>query len=398
MSQPAARRAYRILRANLLQRLIRESRVDPDRWIKSGVEVVGLFSTATGLGESARLCAASLIGDGIPVTCRDMTGIFGKPATFCWHPDKAAAPQRPGLRIFHLNPPMLPPAILSLGPNAFARTYNIGYWAWELPLLPEEWQRALRYMNAVFVPSSFTRTAVARYTSKPVSVVPHPVPWTPIHDNIRPDLGVPTDAFLTTTVFNFSSSMLRKNPQASITAFQRALGQRPDAFMVVKSSGGDTYPEDKRKLQANIHGNPRIKLIDETWESRKVQALIADSSALLSLHRSEGFGLTIAEAIRHKTPVIATAWSGNMDFCDRRDTFLVAADLTRVGSAGGPELRGLPDATWAEPDIDQAASHLQTIYRDRPGTQRRAEAAAIRLAKYLSSNTYRSALQALLPL
>ncbi len=395
MSLPAARHAYRVLRANLLHRVIRESQAQPDRWQDKGVEVVGLFATATGLGESARLCVESLTSAGIRVMVRDVSAVFRKPATVSWKAPCPAKSHRPAIRIFHLNPPMLPPAIFALGLNPFTSTYNIAYWAWELPCLPKEWQRALRYMNAVLVPSQFTRTAVSRHTSKPVHVVPHPVSEPPAVDPIRQSLGIPEEAFLATTVFNFSSSVARKNPAAAIRAFQAALGNRQDAYLVVKTAGGNTHPQEKQHLAARIGGHPRIPLIDDTWPQSQVQALLAGSSVFVSLHRSEGFGLAIAEAIRHRTPVIATTWSGNMDFCHPDEVFLVPAHMTPVGTRGGPEFRAMSGAEWAEADEGQAAKHLQAIYANPDAARERATAAARRLGDYLRHNTYLNALTAI---
>ena len=385
-----ARTAYRWVRRGVLHRLIAPARHGRPLSSDHDVEVVGHFREATGLGESARLCARALVKARYWVSVRDVSR---HEEVMPEQPDGGRAlAQPPACRIWHLNPPLLPPAILKLGLARFRRSYNIGYWAWELDCLPAEWVRAACYMDAILVPSSFTQKVIQAEAQVPVLVVPHPVAPPPVPVGLRREFCIPPEAFMATAVFNCDSSFERKNPLAAVRAFVDALGDRDDAFLVLKTSAARTSTQALARLRQAAAVHPRILLVDELWSPVQLGMLLAEADAHLSLHRSEGFGLVIAEAMLRGTPVVATAWSGNLDFCPPDFTYPVPARLVPVAD-DHPDFRGLAGrAHWADPDIDAAAAHLRTIYADRDAARRRAEAARASLEAYLAAHGYDQAL------
>jgi glycosyl transferase family 4 len=389
----AGRAAYRWVRRGLLHRLIALARHDGPLPPLGEVEVVGFFREATGLGESARLCARALVEAGHAVRLRDLSRREEVPmGEFSRHRPATADP---ACRIWHLNPPMLPPAVLKLGLAAFRRSYNIGYWAWELDRLPPEWARAARYMNAILVPSSFTQWVIRTQTDVPVLVVPHPLQPAPVSPGLRQELGLPSGAFVAATVFNCDSSFERKNPLAAVEAFIGALGSHDDAFLVLKTSAARAGPDALDRLRRAVAAHPRILLVDELWSAARIGMLLAEADVYLSLHRSEGFGLTIAEPMLRGTPVVATAWSGNMDLCPAELTYPVPARLVPVVDRH-PDFRGLAGrARWAEPDIAAASAHLRTIHADRKAARTGALAARAYLEAHLRVHGYDKALSRL---
>lgn len=387
------RSLYRTLRKHLLHPLIPESRCGIFAHGKRGVEVVGFFHGASGIGESARLCALQLQQMGVKVRCRSVEKIFGKPRENDWAFIDSAAENEIGCRILHLNPPMMPPAALSMGLRHYARTYNIGYWAWELEEIPTEWARAMRYVNAIFCPSEFTAQTLRKYTRKPVITVPHPVTLGPVRADMRTMLGLPAHAFVVTTLFSFGSALERKNPYAAVAAFIAGCGHQEDAWLVLKSNhGGDSI--DKQALLDYIRPHPRVRLIDDVWEKDQVLGLIQAADLYLSLHRSEGFGLPIAEAMLAGTPVMVTDWSGSRDFCDVNNSFPVPCRLIAVQSSH-PEFAGLPHAQWADPDSAAAATLLQQIYAQRELAHSRAERCMRQTNAYFAEPHYVQALDKL---
>ncbi len=385
------RKTYRLLRAHVLQRLIPRSRVAFNP--RKPVEVVGYLSMAVGVGESARLCAGALSEAGRTISLSDVSTHPDANSFPGWAPPRAPS-EPPGSRIWHLNPPMLPRAILKKGVTNFTRAFNIGYFAWELEVVPAEWRNAMHYMNAVFVPSEFTRRTIAPLTKAPVIVVPHPVTEAAATEGMREKFGIERDAFLVSFIFSAGSSINRKNPRAVIEAFRIFAAEAPSAFLLMKASGDVNKDEALRALVASVAGDARIRIVTDRLSNADVNGLIRSSQAYLSLHRSEGFGLTVAEAIMQRTPVISTSWSGTADFCDPDNSWLVASPLIPVVDTH-PEFAGLDGAVWADPSPQAAAAHLSEIYRAPELAREKAEKARAFLLRYLAENSYEKALQTL---
>lgn len=383
------REYYRMFRAEVLQRVIPRSRRAFDATALT--EVAGYFSMTAGVGESARLCVDALTRANLPVTIADVSTHPEEKRDVEWVPPASPSGSATN-RILHLNPPMLPRAILRLGVGNFAKTFNIGYWAWELEVIPPEWKHALRYMNAVFVPSEFTRKAIAQHTNIPVITVPHPVSEKPVAPGMRAQFGIPDDAFLVSTIFSAGSSVNRKNPEAVLKAFSQFAAGHPKAFLLMKASGNPARDERLAALIATASQIGQVRIVTENLPSSAINGIIRQSNAYISLHRSEGFGLTVAEAILGGTPVVSTNWSGTVDFCDPQNTWSANCTLVPVVDTH-PEFAGLRNARWADPSADHAARQLQDIADSPQRAADKAAGARDFLLRYLADRTYEKALQ-----
>jgi glycosyltransferase involved in cell wall biosynthesis len=248
-------------------------------------------------------------------------------------------------------------------------------------------------MNAIFTPSHFTTKVIQGYTNYPVLTVTHPVTLVAASPNIRTRLDIPEHAFLVSNIFSFGSAMERKNPMGLIAAFKQACSEFKDAYLVLKANAGTNSPEKEMLLQA-IAGHPNIRLIDQHWSRADVLGLIQCSDLYASLHRSEGFGLTIAEAMLLNTPTLVTAWSGNMDFCNAENSFLIAHKPIKVNS-NHPEFREFENTTWADADIHQAAELFTEVYQHRELLLRKKSCCAQQMQACIDSNKYQHALQQL---
>jgi glycosyltransferase involved in cell wall biosynthesis len=348
--------------------------------------VVGLLSSASGLGRSARLCIKQLSDDGCEVSTRDVSALYttGDDVAF-----PAGSPDlRTTVSIFHLNAPMLLPGIIRAGLGSYYRSYNIAYWAWELQCLPEDWIDAMRFVDAFMVPSAFCRQTMERYTTKPVLTVPHPIQLE--MGSIlfpKPEDGV----FRVLSIFNLGSSFERKNPLAVIRAFRAAFGNEEGVELILKTSQGKRYPQDLAIIKNEIGDSRNIKVVDDVWSDDQLSELYCSASVYISMHRSEGFGLTIAEAILMEVPVIATDWSGNVDFCADDKLSAVAYELVTFAD-NDPAYHGVSDAVWAEPSVEAAARELQKVRSDPSGSMLRAQEAKVGLLSYLGTHTYAAAL------
>lgn len=385
-----ARQVYRKIRAQVFQRIIPKSNAPIPNQQEIRIEIVGFFESISGIGESARLCAQQLAADGFKINCTSVERFFRKPQESEWHWQNTIEQTDINCRIYHLNPPMLPPVILQMGLDQFKRTYNIGYWAWELESIPAEWIKATAYMNAIMTPSAFTTNTIQGYTCAPVLTVTHPVaPETPAPD-IRTRLNIPEDAFMVANIFSFGSAMERKNPMGLIAAFKLAFSKNDNAYLVLKANSGENTDE-KKMLKEAVADFPHIILLDSRWSKADILGLIASANIYASLHRSEGFGLTIAEAMLLNTPALVTAWSGNMDFCTEENSFLVDYQTIKVDSRH-PEFQEFTDATWADANIQTAAEFLIAAYKDKGELLSKQQLCKAQMQQVIETHKYQHAL------
>jgi glycosyltransferase involved in cell wall biosynthesis len=358
------------------------------------VVVAGLLSTASGLGEGARLCFDALNALGWDPQCADLSPYFLRPDLPGAVQGIAANPRDGGTLLLHINGPYTPYAALRLGRAFMAGRKVIGHWNWELPRMGPDWSRGLRHVHEVWVSSRFIADAMPPDTKVPVRIVPYAVK-PPATGARRDRFGIPDNAFVVLTAFDMSSSYVRKNPRAAIAAFRRAFGDDPNCLLVLKVGNAGDAHWAMNDLTEAIAGMSNVRLLQETLTRDDISALTASADVVLSLHRSEGFGLLLAEAMLLGIPAIATGWSGNVDFMTPADSVLIDYKLVAVDDPQGTYT--LPGTSWADADVEQAAAWL-TRLRDDGGLRKdlgeRGRAAA---SKRLSVEAYGRAVENALP-
>jgi glycosyltransferase involved in cell wall biosynthesis len=335
------------------------------------IKLVGYFAGSHGIAASARLAARAFEALGVPVERIDVTD-----AKLGWE-GRLTEPATAGAWIFHLNPPELLAALACLGPTQLIGP-RYGYWAWELPRAPRRWLKDAALVDEVWAPSRYTAEALAGAASL-VRVVPHPL-FLEDYASVVPDSR--RKPFQGVSIFDFNSSAARKNPKGAIAAWARAFGNDPDCELTLKTQNGDRFPQALAALRDAAPAN--IRIIDEIWPYARVLSLIAGADVLVSLHRAEGFGLTPAEAMALGTPVVATAWSGVMDFMDADCALLVPSTPTPVVDPQGV----YQGQTWADPDIGAAAAALVRLRSDPALGARLSQAARARVARQLSPQAW----------
>ena len=322
------------------------------------VTVAGYFRAPSGLGEGARRLALMLEAAGLAVHRADLTaalrqGPAGPPPV---------VPIGPGTLVLHVNGPMLPWALSAIGRRAVAGKRTLAFWNWELPALPPDWSRGYRFVQGILAASDFAAVAMRRPGGPPVSVVPYPVLPPDPAPLARADLGLAEDAFVTLSVFDAASSVERKNPLAAIAAHRAAFGARPDRVLLLKTYNTTMGGPAWQAVAATAAGQPNVRILDRQMTRQEVWGLFRLADAFLSLHRAEGYGLALAEAMALACPVVATAWSGNMEFMDERSAMLVGHGL--VPATDGRGTYSIPGVAWAEPDIAEAAAALLRLAGD----------------------------------
>lgn len=354
----------------------RAGRRQPDAG--EGLIVGGELQRLSGLGEGARIMLRACEGLGLPAT-----GLTASLLDGVEQPALSAAESAAPL-VLHVNAPSLPGVLLRLGRRFLRKRRIIGYWAWELPVVPEAWRPAISCVHEIWTPSRFSARALEPLLPGRVRVVPHalavaPLPPAPLD---REAFGLPRDAVIVLTSFSLASSFERKNPLAAVRAFRQAFGDRADRLLVLKIAHSDHYPEDMRRLRDAVAGAANIRVEDRLLPAADSLALTCCADIVLSLHRSEGFGLVPAEAMLLGRTVIATDWSATTEFLDRDCALPVSCRLVEALDPRG--VFEAPGAVWAEADIDGATGALR-LAADTPLLRRQLGRQAVRTARRLFS-------------
>ena len=325
----------------------------------TGLNLVGYVRAEMGVGESARAARKAAIAAGIPVSLKDIrSGGEFRSEDYTAGPasDKLPYP----ISVFHVNADQTDVVFEALDQSLAASKYNIGFWHWELDRFPERWLRAFDKYQEIWTPSTFCQEAIARVSPIPVVRIPHCMDFEAPSGMGREYFGLPSDRFLFLTLFDMLSIFDRKNPLGAIEAFIKAFGADPAVQLIVKINNVEKRPDHLRILKESIAGYP-ITLIDRNFQREETYGLIYSCDCVVSLHRSEGFGLTLAEAMFLGKPVIATAYSGNMDFTRIDNSFLVGYRLKSVGKNNEPyDEQNL----WADPSVEHASEHMRTVAGD----------------------------------
>ena len=318
-----------------------------------GVNLAGYFGASVGLGEAARQLDGALRAAGVAVTRLDLAhradGAALAADAVAEHPVTLVCSSPEGM-----------PGARAQVPSAFAGQRVVGMWWWEVMAFPSRWLRAFDDVDEVWVGSRFVADALAAVAPVPVVRIALPVaPRAPAAVD-RAALGLP-DGFLFGFVFDYESVVARKNPLGLIDAFSRAFAPG-EAQLVLKTVRAERHPEAHAAVVAAAAARPDVHVVDRDLPAGQKDALIAALDCYVSLHRSEGFGLTLAEAALLGTPVIATDYGGPRDFLTPFNSFLVDHRQVRIGPGHNPYPA---EGEWAEPDLDQAAALMRAV-REAP--------------------------------
>lgn len=328
-----------------------------------GVNLLGFARGEFGVAESLRAYARALESSGYPFSIFNFdVGTASRQRDHSL--DRQVSDTLPyAINAFYINADQMPIARGVLGRHAFAGRHNIGFWLWELEKFPRDWRCAFDLIDEVWAPTAFVRDAIGMATRKPVLRMPMPIEFDVPTGMDRAHFGLPRDAFIFLFSFDFNGFVARKNPKAVIAAFRQAFDDGTQgAQLLVKCSNGARFPDELEALQRSVADDPRIGVRDGFLSRAEMFALQSNVDGFVSLHRAEGFGLGLAECMYLGKPVIATAYSGNLDFMDRDNSLLVDCRLIPLRKGDYPYWQA---QKWADPDIAHAARLMRALYDDR---------------------------------
>lgn len=326
-----------------------------------GVNYVADMKADIGIGESARSIYSALQASGVATAyCEVEIPLIQRTAP------AAEIADRPeySLTLAHLNPPELHLG-LERHSDAFHGCYVIGYWLWEVPRFPDHWRPRIQALDEIWTASTYSRDILARAANIPVIYMPIPVEVTP-DPLLRADFDLPNDRFVFLFAFNPGSSVARKNPYGVIEAYKQAFASTAEPpLLVIKAHHLKQHPQIAPGLRAAVESVGGV-LLEDHLTRPQMHALIALADCIVSLHRAEGFGLLMAEAMALGKPVIATGYSSNMDFMTEANSFPVRyrlREITAADHADQPLFRQMYAAgqSWAEPELEHAADLMRYV-------------------------------------
>jgi glycosyltransferase involved in cell wall biosynthesis len=320
--------------------------------------VSGLIAETKGVSEASRLTIAGLRHAGFSPIVHDIRPVFteGPVARGMLLSEHAG-----GVWITHVNAPEAVHALAYIDPVQWRGRYRIGYWAYELPRVPASWVRASAAFHELWVPSQFVANALRDSgITRPVRVMPHPVSaaWQPAQ-GVHP-ASVPSDCFLVLATGDLRSSAWRKNLLGAIEIYKRAFPVQGKSRLIVKLQSQAAHPRFHGAAAESAAGRADISFLTESLSSEDMRRLVASCDVILSPHRSEGYGLTLAEGFLAGVPALATGWSGNVDFMDGLHELLIAHTLVPVRDPSG--VYRAATQSWAEPDLDDGVRKLRALY------------------------------------
>jgi glycosyltransferase involved in cell wall biosynthesis len=376
------------------QYLLRKAR---NKKVKKGINVIGFAKGDFGLAEHMRLVTHGIATTEIKF-CVNNSGDSGDHSANNRELEKYMIEDNPyRINLFCYNSNFIIQYMQSFkGEIAVSKHYNIAYSYWELSKYPKEWNEQNKYLQEIWAPSAFIKEVIEKDTDLPVIHMTIPVDFKMPVGYTRTGFNLPEDSFLFLFTFDFSSFITRKNPEAVIQAFTMAfpVEKRDKVSLVIKINRIKSKEEHTLQVQeliAKVAYDNRILIIDEILDRSSILGLINECDCYVSLHRAEGFGLGMAEAMKMGKVVIATDYSGNRDFMNSENSCPVKYKLIEIKKE---EYSHVEDgALWAEPDVEHAGYFMKKVYEDPAFTSKIGKAARAYIDTYHNFKTIGEAYQ-----
>lgn len=338
-------------------------------YLQAGVNLAGFLTAELGVGELARRVALALRAESIPFATTTFASTTNRTAV------EFAADTEPRFdtNLVCVNADSWGRFAQRVGPRFFADRYTIAVWFWETSIFPSMFQSAFRGVDEIWTASAYVADVVRRAAPAGIAVHQFPVPViapTPSAVDMHQRLALAPERPYFLTSFDYNSIVERKNPMGTMRAFMQAFPNADGPALVVKSINGARYPADVARLRALIADRGDIIVHDDYLDVGDNTALLAQAACFVSLHRAEGYGFNIVDAMALGVPVVATGYSGNLTFASDDSTWLVPATEIAVGEGNFPYQ---PTALWGDPDLATATRYLAEIASDPKSARLRAE-------------------------
>lgn len=326
-----------------------------------GINLIGLVRAEMGLGQSCRLLNNMLEHTKYPISLCDFNLKSAMLRSEDHSLDKKITNElKYNINLIHINPDEMKLLYTKTDAGEWHKRYNIAFWLWELEEIPQSWHRYFPLLDEIWTPSEFISRSLRKITELPVTTIPYCVKAPTSEKYSRKFFGLPENIFLFLVMYDSNSTMERKNPMGAVEAYKKAFKPQDDNVgLVIKIN--NAREEDVQILKRALKGYTNIYYITDTMSKIQVNSLIKCANVLVSLHRAEGFGLVMAEAMLNGVPVIATNWSSNTEFMDPDVACMVDYKFIKLNKDQPPYRAG---AVWADPDIRQAALFMKRLVNE----------------------------------
>jgi glycosyltransferase involved in cell wall biosynthesis len=313
----------------------------------------GFFDGNFGIAEATRLNAVAMESAGIQVNRINYSSDTLEKIKSETEPEFQSY-----INIFHINSNVTHEFFSKNQDINLAGHYNIVYWAWEFPEVSDKTVDFLNIFDELWVPSDFCVNIFTKYTGIPVMRFSHPIQKMATSEEFDFNTyQIKPNSKVYVTIFDSLSTTIRKNPEATIESFIKVFNNDPESVLIVKTHNLERS-KDAQKALEKYNNIPNIIIINEHFSKEKLHSLIQKSDVLISLHGSEGFGLTMAESMSYGKVVVGTGYSGNIDFMNVNNSFLIQYDFIKTSNTKGLIAEGL---TLARPNIEDAVEKLKYI-------------------------------------
>ncbi len=326
-----------------------------------GVNVIGFLGSEKGVGQSVRRSIDCLQSAAVPVKLfhfrdhRSQNVYRGDMSLPMDHSVNSTF----SMNLVHLNAIDVGQLDRTFLGQMFTNRINIGYWVWELDQFPRQFADQFRFFEEIWTPSRFCQNSIGAHSPVPVVCMPHPVPDKYLDFKPAKRKNGPFTFFCS---FDFDSGYERKNPEGVVQAFRSAFPKGTESVrLVIKCSRGEKFPELMERLKKKVGTEKRIQIVDSVLDSSQYLNLQAEADCCVSLHRAEGFGLNLLEAMALRKPVIGTNYSGSADFLSNQTGLPVQFKMTTMKDEFFPYPKG---SRWADPDVEDAAEQMRFVFEN----------------------------------
>ncbi len=325
-----------------------------------GINVFGFINGEFGIAEATRLNCKAIQTVGLPISLINYnvkTNHNNNDLTFTEFSDHAPHP----INLIQISPSEVPNFFDYFDHSFFKDKYNILYMAWESETIPEDYVMNMNLFDEIWTPSTYCKECIAKYVGLPIQVTPHPIDIDLQQTDDEDALNFyDKNYFNFLFIFDYNSSIDRKNVINLIKVFKKVFDNSDNnAFLTIKTSRSAKFPSEKEQILQEIGDSKKIKIVEKIFDKNALNYIISNCDSYISLHRSEGFGLTMAEAMYFKKPVIATGYSGNLEFMNEENSFLVSAEVI---SSDSNVINYIANTVWSEPSLQEASEWLKIVY------------------------------------